>query len=73
MKPITPEEMNRLVMKTFRKRRDTGLRNAVASTFMEPANPFQPREPRRVSRNAAVLLLLAGAMLAAFAYFSFLV
>ena len=42
MKQITPEEMHDLVMKTFRKRRDTGLRNAVANAFMEPANPFQP-------------------------------
>lgn len=73
MKQTTPEEMHRLVMKTFRKRRDTGLRNAVASAFMEPANPFQPREPRRVSRNACVLLLLVGFMIVAFVYFSFLV
>ena len=60
-------------MKTFRKRRDTGLRNAVANTLMEPANPFQSGEKRRVSRNAGVLLLLAGFMIAAFVYFSFLV
>jgi hypothetical protein len=73
MKHITPEEMHRLVMKTFRKRRDTGLRNSVANAFMEPANPFQPQKPRRVSRNACVLLLLAGFMIAAFVYFSFLV
>jgi hypothetical protein len=73
MKQITPEEMHHLVMKTFRKRRDTGLRNAVANALMEPANPFQPGEKRRVSRNAAVLLLLAGFMIAAFVYFSFLV
>ena len=73
MKQITAEEIHDLVMKTFRKRRDTGLRNAVANTFMEPANPFQPREPRRVSRNACVLLLLAGFMIAAFVYFSLFV
>lgn len=73
MKQITPEEMHNLVMKTFRKRSDTSLRNAVANALMEPANPFQPGEPRRVSRNAGVLLLLAGFMIAAFVYFSFLV
>jgi len=73
MKQITPEEMHNLVMKTFRKRRDTSLRNAVANALMEPANPFQPGEKRRVSRNAGVLLLLAGFMIAAFVYFSFLV
>ena len=73
MKQITPEEIHDLVMKTFRKRRDTGLRNAVANAFMQPANPFQPREPRRVSRNACVLFLLAGFIIAAFVYFSFLV
>jgi hypothetical protein len=73
MKQITPKEMHRLVMKTFRKRRDTGLRNAVANAFMEPANPFQPREPRRVYRSACVLLLLGGFMIAAFVYFSLLV
>jgi hypothetical protein len=40
---------------------------------MEPANPFQPREPRRVYRSACVLLLLGGFMIAAFVYFSLLV
>ena len=73
MKQITPEEMHDLVMKTFHKRCDTGLRNAVANALMEPANPFQRGEKRRVSRNAAVLLLLAGFMIAAFVYFSLLV
>ena len=73
MKQITPEEMHDRVMKTFRKRRDTGLRNAIANALMEPATPFQPGEKRRVSRNACVLLLLAGFMIAAFVYFSFLV
>jgi hypothetical protein len=73
MKQITPEEMRDLVMKTFRKRRDTGLRNALGNALMEPANPFQPGEKRRVSRNAGVLLLLAAFMIVAFVYFSFLV
>lgn len=73
MKRISPDKMHDLVMKTFRNRRNIGLRNAVANVLMEPANPFQPAEPRRLSRNASVLLLLAGLMLAAFVYFSFLV
>ncbi len=73
MKQITPEEMQDLVMKTLRKRRDTGLRNAIANALLESANPFQPGEKQRVSRNASVLLLLAGSMIAAFVYFSFLV
>jgi len=72
MKHISPEEMQDLVMKTFRKRRDTGLRNAVANALLAPANPFQPGEKRRVSRNAGVLLLLAGLIIAAFAYFNLL-
>jgi len=70
MKQIKLEEMHDLVVKTFRKRRDTGLRNALANTLMEPANPFQPGEKRSVSRNAAVLLLLTGLTIAAFFYFS---
>ena len=73
MKQITPEEMHDLVMETFRKRRDTGMRNAVANALMEPVNPFQPGEMRRMSPNAGVLFLLAGLMIAAFVYFNFVV
>lgn len=73
MKQITPEEMHDLVMETFRKRRDAGLRNALANALMEPVNPFQPGETRRMSRNAGVLFLLAGLMIAAIVYFNFLV
>ena len=73
MKQITPEELYDLVMKTFHKRRDTGLEKAIVNALMEPANPFQPGERRRVSRSACVLLLLAGFMIAAFVYFSLLV
>jgi hypothetical protein len=73
MKQITPEEMQYLVMKTFWKRRDTGLRNAISNAFLEPVNPFRPGEKRRASRNAGVLFLLAGLMIAAFIYFKLLV
>jgi hypothetical protein len=71
MKPITPEAMHQLVMTAFRNRPDTGLRKAVANTLLEPANPFQPEQRRRVSRGVGAVLSLAGVILAGFIYFSF--
>ena len=71
MRQITPEQMHELAMHAFHKRRDIGLRNAVAKALLEPANPFQPGERRRISRGAGAVLLLAGMALAGFAYFSF--
>ena len=71
MKPITPETMHQLVMTAFRQRRDTGLRNAFAYALLEPVNPFQPKQTRRVPRSVGAVLSLVGVMLAGFIYFSF--
>ncbi len=73
MRQITPEQMHELAMQSFHRRRDVGLRNAVANALLEPANPFQPDVHRRLSRGAGAALLLAGMALAGFAYFSFFV
>jgi hypothetical protein len=73
MKPTTPETMHELVMTAFRQRRDTGLRNALANALLEPPNPFQPEQGRRVSRSVGAVLSLVGVMLAGFIYFSFLI
>ena len=64
--------MHELAMTAFRKRRDIGLRNAVTNALLEPANPFQPEQTRRISRGAGAVCSLAGMTLAGFIYFSFL-
>lgn len=58
-------------MLAFRKRIDIGLGNGIASSLLEPPNPFQPEERRRPKRGFVLLLLVGGLFLGNFVYFNF--
>jgi len=68
---VSQQEMHERAMLAFRKRIDIGLGNGIASSLLEPPNPFQPEERRRPKRGFVLLLLVGGLFLGNFVYFNF--
>lgn len=55
----------------LRDRPDLGIRTAISARVLEPRNPFEPESLPRPQRWFVLLLLVASASAAAFAYFNF--
>ena len=68
---ISQKETHQLAMMAFRKRIDIGLLNGLASSALEPPNPFQEKDKRRPTLGFVLLLMLVGSFIASFVYFNF--
>ncbi|MCI0622301.1 MAG: hypothetical protein L0387_11650 [Acidobacteria bacterium] len=69
---VSQQEMHERAMLAFRKRIDIGLGNGIASSLLEPPNPFQPEERRRPKRGFVLFLLMSVLIVGTFVYFSVL-
>jgi len=51
----SPKDIKKAARARFDKACDSGLWKRLASVLLEPANPFDPKVPRRLRREAVVL------------------
>ena len=51
----SPKEIKKAAAARFDKACDSGVLKRLTSILLEPANPFDPKEPRRLRREAVVL------------------
>jgi hypothetical protein len=68
---IGQPEMYKQVMAAFRKRIDIGLMKGIASSLLEPPNPFQEKDKRRPKLGFVLLLMLVVSFICSFVYFNF--
>ena len=51
----SPKEIKKAARTRFDKACDAGVWKRLNSVWLEPANPFEPKAPRRLRREAVVL------------------
>ena len=51
----SPKEINKAAAARFDKACNSGVWKRLNSVLLEPANPFEPKAPRRLRREAVVL------------------
>ena len=51
----SPKEIKKTARTRFDKACDAGVWKRLNSVWLEPANPFEPKAPRRLRREAVVL------------------
>jgi len=67
---VSAEEMHTIIQRYFDGRPDLGFSRAIAAHVLEPRSPFETESFPRPQRWFVLLLLIASASAAAFAYFN---
>ena len=71
-KRVSPAEARAWAEEHLRSRPELGLHKAIANLILEPRNPFNPRERRRLKKDFMILASLLAAAVSAFVYFNFI-
>ena len=70
---MTSESVYSILRRHLRKRPDLGMGNAMLDTVLDPPNPFDSRVRRTPRRWFVLFIVVGGALLSCFVYFSDLV
>jgi len=67
---VSPKDIKKAARARFDKACDAGVLKRLTSVLLEPTNPFDPKAPRRLRREAVVLGSLVLTFLLLALYFS---
>lgn len=67
----SPKDIEKTAAARFGKACDAGVWKRLTSVLLEPANPFDPKEPRRFRREVVVLGSMVLSFLLLVLYFNF--
>jgi hypothetical protein len=67
----SPKDIQKAAAARFGKACDSGVWKRLTSVLLEPANPFDPKAPRRLRREAVVLGSMVLSFLFLALYFNF--
>jgi hypothetical protein len=71
-KEVTPREVQVWLEDYFRERPELGLRKAILTMILEPANLFEPKKPRFPKKSFMLLAVWLLGLLGVFVYFTLL-